>query len=928
MLEIKKSELIEAYTLNIGAAAAKELIEGKIGEANLEDKESYTRVETARICGELMREKSLIKIVAQNMLAQLEQRELDALGGLVRERTAELTDANRKLKEARDRLEIRVQERTAELSARNEELERQKEHFRALFNTMVDPVVIVNGAGVLVEVTDRLKEFTGFTREELLGKNFLETRVVTEESKAVLLENLVKRMKGLDVAPYEVELLTKDGRKLHHEVNGTSIVYMGKPADMVVFRDITRRKNAEESLRESEMRFRTLYNSSVDAIVTSTPGGEFLSGNAATIRMFGCKNEEEFISKTPVDLSPEYQPDGTQSSAEAQQNLKTAMENGSHFFEWRHKRMNGEEFFASVLLTRMDVYGKKFLQATVRDITREKRSEEAVRASEERYRTLAEGSGNPVFSVAKDGTFLFMNREAADQFGGKARDFVGRTMWNLFSDDVADQQMSNIARVIESGESWRYEEKLVPDGDVRWYETGIHPLRNSTGTVVSVLIVSTDITERKAAEEELRLTSGLLQSIMDSATEEIIVATNPTGKILSWNEGAKRLLGYGADEVVRKENVRMFHTEEYLKSGKMNSDIVNMVVTREPLIENTTYITRDGRTFPVQQILTPRFGDDGGFMGVLYMARDITEQRKVRDALRNSEARFRTLVEKNPIGAIIVDRVRRIRDVNDAAQVMIGRPKAEIVGRICHEFVCPQARDDCPIYDRRETVDRRETALISKDRGEVAIEKTVTEIGINGETMLLEMFSDITDRKSAEEHIVHLNSVLHAIRYVSQLIVHEKDRDRLLQGICDNLIKSRGYYNTWIALMDKSGGLITTAEAGLGKDFSPMVDLLERGELTVCGEGALAQQGVVVTRDPASTCTDCPLAEKYMGRGAMTVRLAHDGRIYGMLSVSIPTSFIADEEQVLFEEIAGEIGFALHGMELEVGAEGDAERAG
>ncbi len=76
MLEIQKSDIIGAYALNVGVAAAKELIEGKISEANLEDKESYTRVETARICGELMREGSLIKIVAQNLLAQLEQRKV------------------------------------------------------------------------------------------------------------------------------------------------------------------------------------------------------------------------------------------------------------------------------------------------------------------------------------------------------------------------------------------------------------------------------------------------------------------------------------------------------------------------------------------------------------------------------------------------------------------------------------------------------------------------------------------------------------------------------------------------------------------------------------------------------------------------------------------------------------------------------------
>jgi len=172
--------------------------------------------------------------------------------------------------------------------------------------------------------------------------------------------------------------------------------------------------------------------------------------------------------------------------------------------------------------------------------------------------------------------------------------------------------------------------------------------------------------------------------------------------------------------------------------------------------------------------------------------------------------------------------------------------------------------------------------------------------------------------KQVEERIKHLNLVLRAIRCVNQLIVKERDRDRLLQGACDRLIETRGYYNTWIALLDESGGLVTTAEAGLGKDFTPMVKRLKRGELTACGQEALSQSGVVVTEDPPSACAGCPLSANYGGRGALTVRLAHGGKIYGLLSASIPTHLTADEEeQVLFEEISRDITFALHNIELE-----------
>lgn len=171
----------------------------------------------------------------------------------------------------------------------------------------------------------------------------------------------------------------------------------------------------------------------------------------------------------------------------------------------------------------------------------------------------------------------------------------------------------------------------------------------------------------------------------------------------------------------------------------------------------------------------------------------------------------------------------------------------------------------------------------------------------------------------SQEMTVHLNAILHAIRNVNQLITKEKEHDRLLAGICDKLIETRGYYNAWIAILDKSGELVTTVEAGLGKDFLPIVERLKHGELISCGQIALKQSDVLVTKDPPSACADCPISAMYSGRGAMTVRLEHGVKVYGLLCASIPANLTAyHEERVLFKDIARDIGFALHSIELEL----------
>jgi two-component system cell cycle sensor histidine kinase/response regulator CckA len=185
---------------------------------------------------------------------------------------------------------------------------------------------------------------------------------------------------------------------------------------------------------------------------------------------------------------------------------------------------------------------------------------------------------------------------------------------------------------------------------------------------------------------------------------------------------------------------------------------------------------------------------------------------------------------------------------------------------------------------------------------------------------IAELEASETERKRAQEMREHLNLVLRAIRSVNQLITRERDRDRLLQGACDNLIETRGYHNAWIALIDETGGLVMTAEAGLGKEFLPVVEQLKRGELTDCARRALGQAGVLAIEDPLSTCTDCLLSGMYAGRGAMAVRLQHGGKVYGLMSISIPRDLVADEEEhSLFTEVAGDIAFALHNIEVDEG---------
>jgi len=166
--------------------------------------------------------------------------------------------------------------------------------------------------------------------------------------------------------------------------------------------------------------------------------------------------------------------------------------------------------------------------------------------------------------------------------------------------------------------------------------------------------------------------------------------------------------------------------------------------------------------------------------------------------------------------------------------------------------------------------------------------------------------------------IKHLNKVLAGIRNVNQLITKEKDPNTLLNSACASLVETRGFYNAWICRTENKIPVNPCFKAGFNGSFEAMEKELSKGLLPSCAQKTLESSEVQVIPDPVDFCSDCPLAQKYRGRAAMTVRLHYDGTTYGWLSVSIPKFAVQDpQEKELLSEVSGDISFALWTIENE-----------
>lgn len=201
-----------------------------------------------------------------------------------------------------------------------------KNNFITLLNFIVDPAVIVDEKGHFLVVNDAFTDLTGLSKNELIGTAFLNVKILTAESKATLLKNFKKRMQGLAVEPYEVSFTDKACKVRCVEVKAKKIDYAGHPADLVIFRDITRRKEnatrlkeySEEmealvddkvrEIKESAEKLRSIFDSSPDAIIVTDLNGRIIECNQAGLDMEGFPSKDTLIGTSAFELvSPKDQ---------------------------------------------------------------------------------------------------------------------------------------------------------------------------------------------------------------------------------------------------------------------------------------------------------------------------------------------------------------------------------------------------------------------------------------------------------------------------------------------------------------------------------------------------------------------------------------------------------------------------------------------
>jgi len=235
-------------------------------------------------------------------------------------------------------------------------------------------MVVLSREGEVRMMNNTMLQALGYTAEEAEGNDYIHTFVPPTERARVAA--VFKEITGLKRPTWnENNVLTKSGDKILAEWYGNPV--LNGQGELEYFFgvgiDITRRRQAEEALRQSEAKFKAAFEGIHDAVTIVTQSGKFLDCNRRALALFGLSRKEEFQETLPRDFSPPFQPDGRDSVAAAREQLNKTFALGHNHFEWLHQRKNGETFYAEIMHTVYRLGKELVLQAGIRDITERKR---------------------------------------------------------------------------------------------------------------------------------------------------------------------------------------------------------------------------------------------------------------------------------------------------------------------------------------------------------------------------------------------------------------------------------------------------------------------------------------------------------------------------------------------------------------------------
>jgi two-component system, sensor histidine kinase and response regulator len=502
------------------------------------------------------------------------------------------------------------------------------ERFRRITEAITDYIFTVhirNGKAVKVVHSSMSTAITGYTPEDYEEDPFLWINQVHPDDREKVMAYARDVFSGTRFVTIEHRIVKKDGTL--RWVRNTPVPFFDKDGVLAscegVIRDITDRQAADE-------KYGKIFNLSQSAVfITALNDGMLLEVNEAFCSLVG-RTRKEVLGKTTVEL-------GIINSEFREEIISRVMKDGGFADLDMDFITSSGEVRSTVCSGRfMDLGGVPCLMTVATDITGRRKTEEALRHSEERYRALV-GNASEAIVVVSNLVFKFVNPKMLEISGYTEEEVLSMPLARLIHPEDRELVVGRYQRRV-SGEDvpTHYIFRIMrKDGGIRWVE--INAVRIEWDGEPATLNIFNDITDRKEAEEALRFSESRYRTLFDSAADAVFIH-DLTGRVLDVNRVAMDRLGYSREDFLEM-SPRDFDTPEFADRMLENMDAI---VKGGQAIFETCQMTREGLRIPTE--VNARLINYGGTLAVLSNARDITERKQAENEVRLNEARLRSLV--------------------------------------------------------------------------------------------------------------------------------------------------------------------------------------------------------------------------------------------------------------------------------------------
>ncbi|MFW9823587.1 MAG: PAS domain S-box protein [Candidatus Thorarchaeota archaeon] len=657
-----------------------------------------------------------------------------------------------------------------------QKIKESEEKYRTIFNSSPDYIFMTDIEGNILEMNLALLERIDMTIEEVLGINFSQFYAGDNLEELLIIQDEIRS--GKEIRGFEIKAKAKSGEIFEYEINSVPLKENGKVVKVLnLARDVTDKKTAEQKLRQSEKKYRHLFNSSPYVIWLMEEDGTIVDCNSTTSELLSVLKIEEIIGKKFSEvLSVLERPNYLINVLQARFDKFLKGEKLGPL-ELQITRGDRKKLWLSVQTSLVKV-GKKILtQAIIQDISNLKDSEEKLRTlnkklevkifertrelreSEEKYRHLYEYSPNGIVLLNSEGTIIDINSTVPQMFGYNKQDLIGKNYLSLMGIYPSDTKIA--LRDMTELLSQRTDEdsKVVPritaiynkDGTRSWVHSELSTMEIGNETIIQLNIQ--DITDKKVAEEKLKESEQQYRTTINSIGDALHVVDKDLNIILA--------------------NTQLFN---WLNELQINTDIINRNLTQVfPFLPQTifeeykqvfdtgkTLVTIETTTLPELNVVTetrkiPIFSE-GEVNQVITILRDITESKEMENQLRESEEKYRNMVDNLDVGFYKGEYQGKLLMHNQALTRIMGlNPNDNIIGIESSQFFKnPETREKYYEELKKKGYVRNFLAQVQKRDGEIITVDLNAHVLYNSEGLPVETegtVADITEKFKLQQEL-------------------------------------------------------------------------------------------------------------------------------------------------------------------------------